>query len=172
MIKCEKELEDYICENQKDFINCLKKIYGEDEDIKFVGRQVRLGNDNIVDLLYYSKDCEQIPTGLEINHYNFYIVELKYRQLVSSDISQLCRYMNILRKKINDIDGEIYIGGIFVSDGIDDNVSTIAFQLDDIVFLDMKQTLNFERLSYSYKEEYINSLKLDERINKIIMENE
>lgn len=54
MILSERDLENYICENQDEFIRQLKSIYGEDNDIKFLGRQVDLGNrENIADLIYY-----------------------------------------------------------------------------------------------------------------------
>lgn len=52
MINYEKDLEDYICNNQEEFINQLQEIYGK--DIKFLGRQVDIGKrENIADLVYY-----------------------------------------------------------------------------------------------------------------------
>ena len=50
MLFNERDLEDYICNNQEQFIATLKKeIYGEDCDIEFIGRQVKIGEDNIAD---------------------------------------------------------------------------------------------------------------------------
>lgn len=51
MLFNERDLEDYICNNQEQFIATLKKeIYGEDCDIEFIGRQVKIGEDNIADI--------------------------------------------------------------------------------------------------------------------------
>ena len=44
MISSEKELEDYICDNQEEFINVLKKIYAV-KNIEFIGRQIKIGKE-------------------------------------------------------------------------------------------------------------------------------
>ena len=96
MFSSEKDLENYICENQENFIDCLKEIYGEDNNIKFLGRQVDLGNrENIADLIYYYDDI----LGNE-KYRTFVIVELKNRKLQPRDLSQLSRYINLLQNKL------------------------------------------------------------------------
>ena len=89
MIDSEKSLEDYICNHQEKFIAILKTNMKEkDCDIKFLGRQVRLGNDNIADLIYY---YEKLTTyeEIEMNERIYIIVELKYRSLEPKDLVQL-----------------------------------------------------------------------------------
>lgn len=79
MINSEKDLENYICNNNEQFIESLKKeFYAKDCDIKFLGRQVKIGDSNIADLVYYfDKPQKDIPV---INR-NYIIVELKFRNL-------------------------------------------------------------------------------------------
>lgn len=172
MIRDEKELEDYICNNQEYFICELKKIFGKDEDIKFVGRQVKLGDDNIIDLLYYFENMcpeEKVP---EIS---FVIIELKFRQLIAKDLSQLCRYVNILRDKafsdeqFQNKNKEISVYGVFVSFGLDDDMQNISMSYgDEFFYIKIKPKLEFEQESWSYKEDYIDNIKLDKRIYDLL----
>ena len=172
MILSEKDLEDYICDNQKDFIKALKGIYGEDKNIKFIGRQVRIGENNIADLVYYydyevSKDAPFIER-------NYIIVELKYRKLVAKDLAQISRYMSLLREKIYSERKmlqryESYVYGLFVSFGQDDLMQEIMinFENSDIDFLTIKSNISFEREGWFHPDNYIENLKLDKRINDL-----
>ena len=172
MLQSEKDLEDYICNNQKEFIKVLKGIYGEDEDIKFVGRQVKIGDGNIADLVYYFiHDYPDAP----FNEINFVIVELKFRKLEPKDLAQLSRYMHSLSEKL--ISDEKYGGyetimnGVFVSFGEDELMQEITMNLDfeneNIHFLEIKNNITFSKESWSYRDEYIDRIKLDSRLEQI-----
>ncbi len=175
MIVGEKELEDYICEHQEDFIEALKGIYGEDEDIKFLGRQVKIGESNIADLIYYyDKETEHKLDNnlLSIKEKWFIIVELKYRELVPKDLTQISRYMSALREKLwQDYSDkyETFVEGLFVSFGQDTSMQeiTINFDFDDVHFLNIEENISFKPESWGHKSEYIQKLKLDERIEKL-----
>ena len=114
MISSERQLEDYICDNQKDFIKTLRGLYGEDKDIQFVGRQVRIGSKNIADLVYAFEDKEK-------KIITFVIVELKFRLIEPNDLAQLARYMGTLKDKVDRdakyYDYTTYVLGLFVSFG-------------------------------------------------------
>lgn len=179
MISSEKELEDYICNNQEDFINALKNIiYGEDCDIKFIGRQVKIGENNIADLVYYYDYLETIinPKNnkeFTVSHREFIIVELKYRYLEPRDLNQIQRYINVLNEKIcheeQYFDYDNHISGVFVSFGTDKNMQEIvlAQNIEDIYYLTIKDNLSYESDNIVYNDKYIKDLKLDDRIDKI-----
>lgn len=166
MINYEKDLEDYICNNQQEFINKLEEIYGE--DIKFLGRQVDIGKrENIADLVYYQESFV-----VNVRFLRFIIVELKFRPLVAKDLSQLVRYMILLERKM--IDNEKYYGaevsvqGLFVSNGMDSDMEIISMiDIPRISYLDIKQSLSFNGFNYNYNEEYIENLQLDKRIDSL-----
>ncbi len=175
MIAGEKELEDYICEHQEDFIEALKGIYGKDEDIKFLGRQVKIGESNIADLIYYydkETKYKHDNNTLSIKEKWFIIVELKYRELVPKDLTQISRYMSALREKLwQDYSDkyETFVEGLFVSFGQDTSMQeiTINFDFDDVHFLNIEENISFKPEHYIHKSEYIEKLKLDERIEKL-----
>lgn len=122
MILSEKDLENYICENQDEFIKQLKSIYGEDNDIKFLGRQVDLGNrENIADLIYYYNEDKDFI--------NYIVVELKYRNIQPKDLSQISRYMNVSIDKLSQEEYSNFdfdVRGVFVSFGLDDDMQYIS----------------------------------------------
>lgn len=176
LINSEKELEDYICQNQERFINSLKKTINTDEDIKFIGRQVEIGQENRSDLMYY---YDHIDKENNLAFRFIIIVELKFRKLEPRDISQLSRYMNIFQECINNDKiknkniNDIFVEGVFVSMGQDELTKEISMFLNqsssgnDIYFMNISSQINFNEESYSYNEEYIKNLKLDKRINDL-----
>lgn len=87
MIKCEKELEDYIVGDSA-FINYIENQLNL-KNVELVNRQVHLGDANIADLVY---------TGIEktIEESTIIVVELKYRPLEPKDFAQLGRYIDAL----------------------------------------------------------------------------
>lgn len=179
MIQSEKDLEDYICNNQEEFINELKKIYGEDEDIKFLGRQVHIGESNIADLIYYFDNLEKDKEGtILMDIRNYIIVELKFRLLEPKDLAQLSRYMTTLEDKLYNeekyMSYETFINGLFVSLGEDHSMQEIMIKLKEtdcnIEFLSIKSNITFNRDNWSHNEEYIEKLKLDNRIEELYKE--
>lgn len=172
MILSEKELEDYICNNQKEFIKELKGVYGKDKDIKFIGRQVRIGENNIADLVYYydTDKSDRVPFKTR----NYIIVELKYRKLTAKDLAQISRYMSLLREKIYSEEKmfqeyESFVYGLFVSFGQDDLMQEIMINFDTntIDFLTINSNISFEKECWSHSENYIKNIELDKRINNL-----
>lgn len=177
MINSEKDLEDYICKHQEDFIKQLKNIYSIEEEIKFVGRQVYIGEHNIADLIYVYETKEKIPDNIEINIKNFIIVELKFRKLETKDLAQLTRYITTLQEKLYDddiLDTEVY--GVLVGFDLDENMQEIQIFLNDfenskyIRFMNISSNIDFNFPSYQHKEQYIENLKLDKRLMDVIYE--
>ena len=172
MIDSEKSLEDYICNNQENFINTLKQIYGEDCDIKFVGRQIKIGVHNIADLMYFYDDV-YIENEITYKKRIYIIVELKYRKLEPKDLSQLQRYMNCLKLKLNSNDlfskfgNEVY--GTFVSFGENEEMKEIliADNINDISYISICNNINYKVDYCSYNESYINEIELDDKIKKL-----
>lgn len=164
MINSEKDLEDYICENQEEFINTLKTILSIDEKINFIGRQVKLGNDNICDLLYEFEYDEKSK--------NFIVVELKFRPLETKDLAQISRYISVLNDKL-EMKDELGIGatvyGVFVSFGLSREMMEIesANLLNNIYFIKIEDKLFYSEERYYKKPEYIKKIELDERIENI-----
>lgn len=170
MINSEKELEDYICSNQEEFIKTLKTIYTKDKDIKFLGRQVRIGNNNIADLIYYAKEeVSEAPFDI----LDIIIVELKYRKLEPKDLAQISRYMSVLNEKIQSDEKyygyETNIYGVFVSFGENEEMQEISinFDFDNIDFIEIKNNITFEKENWTHSEQYIDSLILDNRLEQI-----
>ena len=173
MIDSEKSLEDYICNHQEKFIAILKTNMKEkDCDIKFLGRQVRLGNDNIADLIYY---YEKLTTyeEIEMNERIYIIVELKYRSLEPKDLAQLSRYMNILEKKLQSEEKyqeeyENFVRGVFVSFGENKEMQDISMRgIDNISFISFECDLIFRNDDWDYKEEYLKEINLDDRLEQL-----
>lgn len=171
-ISCEKELEDYICNHQDEFILVLKNtIYGEDCDIKFLGSQVKIGESNIADLIYYYDEIEN-----DIIIKNYIIVELKFRYICPKDLSQISRYMNCLKDKLcsDKKYSKNNVFGLLVSFGEDKELQEICANdtiSDDISFLTYKTNIKFDLSGHWYNNEnYINSLKLDDRIENLYKE--
>lgn len=176
MINSEKELEDYICEHQEEFIKKLKELYDINEELKFVGRQVYVGEHNIADLIYCYTTKEEIPVG-EIETKNFIIVELKYRMLEAKDLAQISRYITTLEEKyysgdvLSNSGKEINVFGVLLGFGLDENMQEIQIFLDcfeqyesKIKFISVKNCFNYQFPNYTHADEYIEHLKLDNRI--------
>ena len=179
MIQSEKEFEDYICKNQEDFIKTLKKIYGDDKKIEFIGRQVKLGANNIVDLLYYFDEKNQNKDLLwEVpEKRNFIVVELKFRTLEIRDLAQLQRYINILSSKLHEnkydrLDYHIY--GIFVYFGLTKEMQNIdvATNIKDISFISIQNKIEYSIDNWILNEDYIKSINLDDRIKELYVSKE
>lgn len=181
MIQNERGLEDYICDNQEEFIESLKNIYGEDYDIKFLGRQVHIGEDNIADLIYYYDEEVILPTNeiKKITLRNYIIVELKFRLLEPKDLAQLSRYISTLNDKLySDKKYSKYenkINGVFVSLGETKEMQEIIIQLKNeidinIEFLHINTSITFEKSGWYHAEKYIENLKLDDRIENLYLE--
>lgn len=177
MIRNEKELEDYICNNVDNFIDFLNKtILNNKGNIRFIGRQVKIGNSNIADLVFVNEYEEKIPIGkngelVGVSQHDYIIVELKYRELEPKDLAQLSRYINTLKAKlINECcEGSGYVYGVFVSPGMSREMEEISMleSLDNIYFANVISTLSFQMNNLCYKEEYISDLELDNRIKNI-----
>ena len=175
-INSEQELEDYICYNQEKFINSLKENFYEEKDIKFLGRQVEIGQENRADLIYYYDYINEYTKKI---FRNIIIVELKYRKLEPKDVSQLSRYMNIFKECVkkemikDDNIEDINIDGVFVSFGQDKLMQEISMYLDsncygsDIHFMNANVEISFRSENYIHNKEYINNLKLDKRIKDL-----
>lgn len=166
----ERMLEDYICDNEEQFIITLKSLFGEDSNIKFLGRQMKIGDENITDLIYKIKDTEYIDEHTEIEHTDYIIVELKNRMLEAKDIGQLCRYMTTLEKKIKESDdGDVNVIGVFVSWGCDRDMQCINMLLNNydlpIYFVKISNNISFNIESFSFNQEYIQKIKLDKRFD-------
>lgn len=177
MLTCEKDLENYICENQEDFIECLKKFYEKNIEINFLGRQVDLGNrNNIADLVYFWKNKITPDAGGSIEEINFIIVELKFRKLQPKDVAQLSRYMNLLFEKLSTdkkySNYYINVYGTFVSFGKDNDMNYISMlNLENINYIKINPFVIFEQEHGAcYDDDYIDNLKIDNRIKGVIDE--
>lgn len=180
MINSEKELEDYICNNQESFIERLKEAtFTRREDVKYLGRQIQIGNQNIADLMYYyDKKITDIIPDEDIKTRNYIIVELKNRPLETKDLGQIGRYITTLYDKLqqeNLLTGFEEIKGVLLGRNLDDNMQEVemllSIQKSEIYFMNIKTNIDFEAISYSHNEDYINNLKLDNRIQKYYNEN-
>lgn len=160
MINNERELEDYICNNQDKFIMKLKEIYDE-ENIEFIGRQVKIGKENIADLMYIIQKSNGVDYFKEL-----IIVELKFRELMCRDLSQIMRYICTLKEKDEYANfDDIY--GCFVSFGCSNEMMDISKELNEkIKFISLESKLDFMEENYSYSEDYLKNVELDQRLKK------
>lgn len=176
VINSEKDLEDYICSHIDNFITDMKKSVWKyrNVDIRFVGRQVRIGG-QIADLVFYYETTEKPDENVQWTVKNFIIVELKYRVCETKDLAQLSKYMNLfdsLQDKfgIEDDFYEIHTEGILLGFDLDNNLQEIEMQMyndGNIHFMNVRQTLYFNNISYSLKEEYVKTMQVDDRILEI-----
>ena len=170
-INSEKDLEDYICDHINEFIEFLKSVYGEDENIEFVGRQIIIG-DSRLDLLFKIKEKSK-EQYVDISK-TFIVVELKHRKAEPKDISQLSRYMNLLYDLEFDErigEAEVFVKGILLTMGLERDMQEIQMYLNkhsssDIVFATIRTNIKYQIDNYSRKEEYINEMTVDERLRK------
>ena len=161
MLKSEEELEDYICENQDNFIQQLNNVLKIESKINFIGRQVILGKDFRCDLLY----------EYEINEEkSFIVVELKNRTIEVDDLPQICRYKTVLAEKLkykNEDMKKPNVIGVFVSFGIQSGLKQILLAniLKDIYFIKVEH--NFVKDNVEIKETYFDTVILDNRIEDL-----
>lgn len=178
-INSEKDLEDYICENIKEFINFLKDLYKYDdinvEKIEFVGRQIVVG-DSRFDLLFeiQEKTDDQFVKVSK----TYIVVELKFRKAEPKDIAQLSRYLNLL----NSLECDERVGttlinarGILLTTGLNSEMQDIQMYLNDytnadIKFVHIDTKINFEQDGYYYKNEFLKNMTVDSRLKKIKQE--
>ena len=177
MIKNEKELEDYICNNQKSFLKALGENLEVDPDlIEFVGRQVVVGASNRLDLLYYYDEFDQ---GLHdrgdpdyfIRH--FIIVELKAREITLEDLSQVSRYIDAIRSCTAQTDGvfENDAIGVLVGSGISHGLyyayATEVLNEKKISILDVETECSF--LGWNKEIGLTNVDSIDKRLEEVFM---
>ena len=170
-INSEKDLEDYICDNIEEFIGFLKTIYGEDENIEFVGRQIVIG-DSRLDLLF--QIVEENPNQFIDLSKTFIVVELKYRIAEPKDIAQLSRYMNLLKDLEFDSrieNAEVYVRGMLLATGFNPDMQEIQmclnnYEENEILFTEIQTSIDYKVNKYSRREEYIDSMTVDSRLGK------
>ena len=176
-IYSEKELEDYICEHIDDFIDFLKQLYKSDkintDNIKFVGRQVTVGNSRF-DLLFETQ--EEIDNEDFDTCKTFIVVELKFRETEPKDIAQLSRYLNLLSllnyKEEMPKTTLIKAKGILLTTGLNDETRDIQMYLNyhtntDIKFAHIEAKVNFKQDNYFYNIEYLKNMTIDNRLKDI-----
>lgn len=92
-IKNERTMEDFI-QADESFNKYIEDIYSL-KNVKLVGRQVHIGDGNIIDLLY-----EGDGNGPDNDKKCLVIVELKYRALEMVDLAQIGRYACVVRAQL------------------------------------------------------------------------
>ena len=156
MITNEAGLETWICNNQDKFIAALRYSFDipMKHKIHFVGRQVTIGKENRLDLLYYF----DVPTdkkreGVDDRYVRvFIVVELKFRELKVSDLAQLGRYMNAIECTDGLQDEQtawrITTCGVLVGDGVESDldkiVDTHLLNRRRFAILDVNENLSFD----------------------------
>ena len=175
MFNYEKELEDYICNNQENFINSLKELFFTNEKIEFIGRQIKIGNNNIVDLLYYYDEKPKNPPYKDYFERNFIIIELKKGEINTTHINQIARYITTLADKLSYkvCEGMINVYGVLLGEKLNKDTEELSMFLrdyanDTIKFMEYNYDLKYNSIDLSYKDEYLNQLKLDDRLEKLI----
>ncbi len=154
VIKSERELENFICANQRGFIKVLgKSLQIEPERINFVGRQVVVGSANRLDLLYYYDNLEWELVKLNDPDYymrRFIIVELKFRELRLEDLVQVARYMDAIRSC--EMAEGVFANepiGVLVGCGMDRNLRLVngsgIFDRKKFAIMDIKANYSFYR---------------------------
>lgn len=175
----EKQIEDYICDHQDSFIKRLKSIFddGNLSDLVFVGRQIELGKDHRIDLLYKYYYVEKPEKGPELRTPHYIVVELKNSPLGARDAAQLARYMSIIDKKLDMVHryGANTTDGLLVGPSITDELSCLTMIEDTnrIQIMTFEAELDFTP-SYgsSWKEKYIKNIELDDRLVKAAQKDE
>ena len=149
----------------------MKSIYGEDENIEFLGRQIVIG-DSRLDLLFQIENIHE-NEYIDISR-TFIVVELKFRNAEPKDVAQLSRYMNLLRDLEFDsrIGGaEVSVNGILLTTGLNSDMQEIqmylnSYENNNIIFAEIQTKLNYQVDNYSRKEEYIQRMNIDNRLRK------
>ncbi len=161
-INSEQDLEDYICSNIDGFIKFLKEIYGEDDEITFVSRQVNIAGYRM-DLLFEMQADVNEPK-------DYIVVELKHRIAEPKDIAQISRYINLLddikhKRESNLSIGEVY--GVLLATGLNDDVQEIQMLTkysSQITYAEIKTEIEYMISSYSRRKEFIENMTYDNRL--------
>lgn len=117
MITNEKELENYIV-NDDSFCDFLESMF-QLKDVGFMGRQVHIGTENILDMIYQGKEDGPEEVALKV----YVIVELKYRTLEAKDFAQLARYITALMDYTSDTKEQFIIKGLLLGTGVGRDVA-------------------------------------------------
>lgn len=117
MITNEKELENYIV-NDDSFCDFLESMF-QLKDVKVMGRQVHVGTENILDIIYQGKEgvLEEVAEKVYI------IVELKYRILEAKDFAQLARYITALLDYTSGTKETFIVKGLLLGTGVGRDVA-------------------------------------------------
>lgn len=180
-INSEKDLENYICNNITGFISNIKSEIHEyrDKEIKFLGRQIRIGG-QVADLVFYYDSNIKLDEFIETEllERTFIIVELKYRVCETKDVAQLSKYINLfneLEYKECCKDLVCQTRGILIGFDLDENTQEIEMMLNSInenkiEFMKINTQCTFSRIAYSHVDEYIENLEIDKRISNLCKE--
>lgn len=156
MITNEAGLEAWICDNQDEFIAALRYSFDVPMEYKihFVGRQITIGKENRLDLLYYFDfPTDKRREGKDDGYVRaFIVVELKFRELKVSDLAQLGRYMNAIECTDGLQDEQtawrITTCGVLVGDGVESDldkiVDTHLLNRRRFAILDVSENLSFD----------------------------
>lgn len=140
MITNEKELENYIV-NDDSFCDFLESMFLL-KDVKVMGRQVHIGTENILDVIYQGK--EDAPE--EVAEKVYIIVELKYRVLEVKDFAQLARYITALLDYTSDMEETFIVKGLLLGTGVNRDVACMLNS--DMMGSDIKVSTIETELSY------------------------
>ena len=116
MITNEKELENYIMDNEDSFCSFLCELF-DLEDVSILDNQVHVGTSNIIDIM-----CAGLTKGSEPKE-KIIIVELKFHAIEAKDFSQLGRYMSAISVVLEEDDENIY--GVLVGTGVSQDCGCI-----------------------------------------------
>lgn len=95
MILNEKMLEDYFAGHIDDVIEKLKESFDISHPVTYIGRQVNIGSENRLDMLFYYDAEETDDESSEpFTSRKYIVLELKFRGLCTKDLIQLSRYMD------------------------------------------------------------------------------
>ena len=126
---------------------------------------MKIGNENIADLVYLSRPNENYPIEELI------IVELKFRELQCKDLSQIARYICVMQEK-DEYQNFEKVYGCFVSFGCSQEMKDVTKLYEDIKFLNIKCNIEFNEEIYHYTDEYLNEITLDDRLKEHMIDYE
>lgn len=140
-IKDEKSMEDYIVNDSEIIKEIESQFYLK--DVALMGRQVHIGTHNIIDILYEGKG----DAPFNEDEKTLIIVELKFRPLIPSDLSQIGRYRVALRCFVND---EALVKGLLIGTGVSTDFAHLLngdFMDEDIRFAQIKTNIEYEDIT-------------------------
>ncbi|MDL2235298.1 endonuclease NucS [Christensenellaceae bacterium OttesenSCG-928-L17] len=164
----EKELEDYIVEDIDHMKYLIEASYksgawnsdGWDAHVSCIGRQVRIGQANIMDICYEVSFDNIVDRDLVI-------VELKSVKGNVAALAQLCRYINVAKARRLDY-RNVY--GLLVAPDFDENLREIqaANMNPDIQIASFIYAFDFifNLESYTRDERHVLQLPVDERLRR------